>query len=105
MSKTYKVDAIPFDVKVKLEIPGSFYARLQQLVVHYSSSRPNEELVQAMQNLAKKEPAKSEFEYHMQTLTILLWEIETAAKAQNCTKLEEIEINDDGSIKEPVTGS
>lgn len=92
MAKKIKVDTIPFDAKVKLEIPGSFYARIQQLVVHYSQSRPNDELVAAMQALAKNEQAKNEFEYHVQTLTILIWEIEKAAKEQGCLKAEEIDI-------------
>jgi len=96
MAKKYKVSTIPFDAKIKLEIPGSFYARVQQLVVHYGNSKPHSELVAAMQALAKNEQAKSEFEYHIQTLTILIWEIENAAKEQNLLKDEEIEIPEEG---------
>lgn len=96
MTKKFKVKTIPFEAKINIQIPGSFYARLQQLVVHYSNSKPYSELLAAMQALAKNEQAKSEFEYHIQTLTILIWEIENAAKEQNLLKDEEIEIPEEG---------
>lgn len=93
----HKVEAIPFEAVVKLDIPGSFYARLQQLTIHYSQTRPYDELLKAMQRLKGKEQAESEFEYHIQTLTILMFEIETAAKNQGLLKMEEIDIPEDGS--------
>lgn len=97
MAKKFNVKTIPFEAKINIQIPGSFYARLQQLVVHYGNSKPHSELLAAMQALAKNEQAKSEFEYHIQTLTILIWEIENAAKEQNLLKDEEIEIPEEGA--------
>jgi hypothetical protein len=97
MAKKFNVKTIPFEAKINIQIPGSFYARLQQLVVHYGNSKPHSELLAAMQALAKNEQAKSEFEYHIHTLTILIWEIENAAKEQNLLKDEEIEIPEEGA--------
>lgn len=94
MAKKIEVETIPYDAKIKIEVPGSFYARLQQLVVHYSQSKPQEELLKAMQRLKENKQAESEFEYHIQTLTILIFEIENAAKEQKALKKEEIEIPD-----------
>ena len=88
----HKIEAIPIDAKVNIVIPGSFYARLQQLTVHYSQSKPYEELVKAMEELKENKPTDSEFAYHVQTLTILMFEIEKAAKDQGVSKLEEIDI-------------
>lgn len=97
MAKKIELETIPYDAKIKLEIPGSFYARIQQLVVHYSQSRNQEELVKALERLKNKEQATSEFEYHIQTLTILVFEIEQAAKEQNLLKKEELEVPDNTS--------
>lgn len=93
----HNVETIPFDAVIKLDVPGSFYARLQQLTIHYSQSRPHEELLKAMEKLKGKDQAESEFEYHIQTLTILMFEIESAAKNQNLLKIQEIDIPEDGS--------
>lgn len=100
MSQKHKIETIPFEAKIKLEIPGSFYARLQQLVVNYSQLKPQEELVKAMERLKGNQQAETEFEYHIQTLTILMFEIESQAKAQNLLKTEEIEIPASGEAKD-----
>lgn len=89
---THKVETIPFDASVKMEIPGSFYARLQQLVVSYSSGKSLEEVQKAMKKLATNEDPADEFEYHLHTLMILVHTIEKEAKKQNLTKLEDLEI-------------
>lgn len=93
----HQVETIPFEAVVKMDIPGSFYARLQQLTIHYSQSRPHDELLKAMQKLKGKDQAETEFEYHIQTLTILMFEIETAAKNQGLLKMEEIDIPDNNT--------
>lgn len=92
MTNKQSIETIPFDAKITIEIPGHFYARLQQLTIHYSQSKSQEELVAAMQKLKEKQQAENEFEYHIQTLTILMLEIESAAKEQGATKMEEVEI-------------
>lgn len=94
MGTKHNVEVIPFESRIKLEIPGSFYARLQQLSIHYAAKGTKEELVEAMKSLSGKEQAKSEFEYHMQTLTILMYEIENAAKEQKLLENREIEVPD-----------
>lgn len=89
---TQKIETIPFDASVKMEIPGSFYARLQQLVVSYSMSKTPEEMQKALKKLATNEDPADEFEYHLHTLMILVHTIEKEAKKQNLLKLEDMEI-------------
>lgn len=102
MSKTYNVETVPFDSKIKVEIPGSFLTRIHQLAMAYGQMRPNEELVAAMEKLKGKEQASNEFEYNMHTLTILIFEIENAAKEQNLIKMKTIEIPDKGEPTVPL---
>ncbi len=91
---THKVETIPFDVKIKMEMPGGFYARLQQLLLSYSQSKTPVDMQEALKRLGTKEEPINEFEYHLFTLTILVHEIEKNAKEQNLFKTEEVEIPD-----------
>lgn len=96
MTQKHKIQIIPFEAKIKLEIPGAFYARIQQLAFHYSQSRPADELIKAMDFIKENKDADSEFGYHVQTLTALMFEIEKAAKEQELLKDEEIDIPEGG---------
>ncbi len=91
---THKVETIPFDASVKLDMPGSFYARLQQLLMSYSQLKSPEDLQKALKKLGTDEEPGDEVEYHLFTLTILIHEIEKRAKEQGLLKIEEIEIPD-----------
>jgi hypothetical protein len=91
---THKVETIPFDASIKLDMPGSFYARLQQLLLSYSSSKSPQELQTILKKLGTDEEPEDEFEYHLFTLTIFIHEIEKKAKEQNLLKIEEVEIPD-----------
>ena len=73
-------------------MPGSFYHRLQQLLISHSSQRSISELQQALKKLGEDKEPTDEFEYHLFTLTILIHEIEKEAKKQGLITLEEIEI-------------
>ena len=91
----HKIETIPLDAKVKMEIPGSFYGRIQQLLMSYSATKSQEELQASLKKLAGDEAPADEFEYHLFTLTIFSHEIEKAAKAQGLTVMEEIDIPED----------
>lgn len=91
---THKVETLPFDVSIKMEMPGGFAARIQQLLVNYSQLKPLNEVQEALKKLGTKEEPKDEFEYHLFTLTILVHEIEKKAKEQGLLKTEEIEVPD-----------
>jgi hypothetical protein len=102
MGTKHEIEVIPFESKIKLEITGSFYARLQQLTIHYTSKSTKEEILEAMKRMSDKEQAKTEFEYHIQTLTSLMYEIEMAAKEQNLLEKREIEVPDPEANQDPT---
>jgi hypothetical protein len=99
MSKKIPVEAIPFEAKINLVIPGTFYARIQQLLLYFSNTRPPEELVKAMNLLKEQKEAETDFEYHVHTLTILVHDIERKAKEQGLMVNKEIEVDEEGTAK------
>jgi hypothetical protein len=92
--KTITVDAIPFESKVNIVMPGHFYGRLQQFLLHYSSSVAPDKLMKAMLALKDKKEPEDDFEYHIHTLTILVHDIEAKAKEQGVMVQKEVEIEE-----------
>lgn len=76
-----KIETIPFDKLVKVEISGFFYGRLSQLLANFVSDNQFE-LLPAMEELKKREP-KTLKEYDFITLVSLCTAVEEAAKEQN----------------------
>lgn len=96
MAKKIPVEAIPFDAKINIVMPGAFYARLQQLLLHYSNTQPTEVLIKALTSLKEKKEPETDFEYHIHTLTILVHDIEAKAKEQGLMVNREIDVDDEG---------
>lgn len=92
--KTITVDAIPFESKVNIVMPGHFYGRLQQFLLYYSSTVAPEKLLKAMTALKENKEPEDEFEYHIHTLTILVHDIERKAKEQGIMEQKQIEVDD-----------
>jgi len=99
MSKKIPIDTIPFDASIKIDMPGSFYARIQQFVLYFSNTHPPEEVVKAMNQLKERKEPETDFQYHLHTLTILINDIEQSAKKQGVMVVKEFELDDDGTIK------
>ncbi len=86
---TKKVETIPFETVVDIQISGAFYARIQNLLMHLSMQHPQEDFVKALERLKNAEPT-NEFEYHLLTLLTLSQEIEAKAKLQNKLEMRDI---------------
>jgi hypothetical protein len=102
MSKKIPVEAIPFEAVIKLDMPGTFYARIQQLILYFSNTHPPQDIIKAMNLLKENKEAETDFEYHLHTLTILVYDIEKKAKEQGLMVTKEIEVDEDGTMKEPT---
>lgn len=85
---TKQIETIPLDAIIEIKMSGAFFARIQQLVVNYSSQKTPEEFKQALENLKSGEP-KNEFEYHLLTLMVLMTDFEARAKEQDKIKMQD----------------
>lgn len=98
MSKKINVEVIPFEAKIKVTIPGTFYGRIQQLFMYVSNLKDAQAGVNAILALRDKKEPKDEYEASLQTVTMLIHEIEREAKAQGVFEPKEIEVDDDYNI-------
>lgn len=90
-----QVEVFPLDAVVSIEISGSFYSRLTQLLIDHATSRDNKALAQAYLDLQTREPIDA-YEYHLLTMSSLIKAIEEQVKKEN--KFERI----DNSILEKL---
>ena len=101
MSKKIPLDTIPFEADIKIVMPGAFYARLQQLLYYISSQCSQAELLKTLALLKEKKDPENEIGYHIHTLTVMVHEIERKAKEQGVIVVKEIELDENGNVKEP----
>jgi hypothetical protein len=88
MSTKSEVEVFPLDAVVSIEISGSFYARLTQLLLDHATSKDNNSLVAAYESLKSGDP-KDAYEYHLLTLSSLIKAIEDEVRKEN--KFEKID--------------
>lgn len=81
-----KVKIIPSKNIVDIKVSGAFYARLQQLVIHWTSLKTQEELKIALNNISKESGPTNEYEYHLFTLVSIIGALEEEADKQNKTE-------------------
>jgi len=89
MSNTQQLEAVPFDAMITIEISGAYFARLQQLTLHFSKTKAPDEFAKIVEELKTREP-KDEFEYHFITLLSLNHEIEVKAREQKKTVMKDV---------------
>ena len=92
-----KIDTIPLESIIKIEVSGHFYARIQQMILGMANEKPQEEFLKVLKKLESNTGAESLYEYNLHTLMSLAFEIESQAKAQNIFTEEEIDIPEDGT--------
>ncbi len=90
---------VPDDAMIDIKVSGSFYKKLLKLSVALGESRPLEDYKKALETLGK-EDAEDLYELTVQSVVSMLFEVETAAKAQNKTKLMEIDL-ETGEMSDP----
>ena len=103
MAETDKIEILPYDAKVKIEISGGFYARLIDLAVSLAAEQGIEDLVKIMNELQNREP-KTKYEYNLVTVLALTNSIETAAKEQKLLEVRDLP-NPEDDTEETAPGS
>ena len=81
------IETIPQDVLIKIEISGLFYNRLKSLFFYQSKTKSLEDFKLSLDKI-KNNKVDDEYSSHLQTLLILIADLEAQAKEQKLLKLE-----------------
>jgi hypothetical protein len=101
MEETIKYKTLPFDALVDVQISGTFYKKLVDLLSALADSVTAEEFQTVVEKLKTDDAPKDIFEINVHLILALIFEIETKGVAQN--KVKEVEIN--AETGKPVTES
>jgi hypothetical protein len=99
MEETIKYKTIDSKSIVDIQVSGTYYENLVQLLLALSQSVPKEEYVEALKKYKEETDPATLFELNTHLLITLVFEIERMATAQN--KIKEVEIN--ATTGKPVT--
>lgn len=101
--ETNKVEVINPKSIINIQLSGSFYKSIQNVMFHLSSYRESEDLTGLIEKINNQsDPAEfDDWEMSMETLLILCAEVEEKAKEQKCT--EEIEIPSQENTSDETT--
>ena len=101
MEETIKYKTLPPDALVDVQISGTFYKKLVDLLSALADSVTAEEFQAVVEKLKTNDAPKDIFEVNVHLILALIFEIETKAIAQN--KVKEVEVN--AETGKPVTES
>ena len=96
-----KYPTIPNDAIIDIQVSGSFYRRLVDLITELGNSKPMDEFKAVLERLKTTEGAKDAYELNVHLVMMLIYEIEKKAFEQKKTKEEEIEVPDEPSENLP----
>ena len=88
-----RMPILEYDKVVALKLPATYVTRIQQLLGSYMLTKPQNEIDAALEKIKSKEPAASEFEYNVETLMALIFEIENQAREQNLYTDKDVDID------------
>lgn len=88
-------DTIKPDVLIDIQISGTFYRRMVDLLTMLGESVPLDDFKKVLAKLKENNPAEDMYELNVHTLVSLIYEVEKQAKAQNKTTLAEMEVPDE----------
>lgn len=99
-----KYQTIPPDAIIDIQVSGSFYRRIVELLTALGNSMPLEEFKKVLEKLKGNEPPANLHELNIHLNMMLVYEIEQQAVKQKKTTDAEIEVPDEEKPAE-VTGS
>jgi hypothetical protein len=97
-----RMPILEYDKVVELKLPATYLTRLQQLAGNYMMTKSQEEIEAAIKKTQSKEPATNEFEYNVETIFALIFEIENQAKQQNLYTDKDVDIDTKDLSEEAV---
>jgi len=84
------VEVLPLSTIVEIKVNGAFLTRVQSLLVHMLKDISKEE-IQAAGEKIKSQTHSEAWEFHYETLAILINDIERTAKENNLTEMKSVE--------------
>ena len=84
------VEVLPLSTVVEIKVNGAFLTRVQSLLVHLLKDISKEE-IQAASEKIKNQTHSEAWEFHYETLAILINDIERTAKENNLTEMKSVE--------------
>jgi len=85
-----KIEVLPLSTVVEIKVNGAFLTRVQALLMHLLKDLSKEE-VQAANERIKNQKHTEAWEFHYETLAILINDIEKYAKDNNLTEMKSVE--------------
>jgi hypothetical protein len=89
---TVKAEGIKLDELIEIKVSGGFYARLHQMIQEMASTMSAQDFQKEVQKVAEGK-TDTTFSYHLETILVLVHEIETAAKEQGKISKQDVEVD------------
>ena len=84
------VEVLPLSTVVEIKVNGAFLTRVQALLVHTLKDLSKEEITAGSEKI-KTQTHNEPWEFHYETLAILINDIERTAKEQKLTEMKSVE--------------
>lgn len=84
-----KIEVMPNDKIVSIKVSGAFLTRIQSVLVYLLSNYETERIKEAAERIQKQEHTEP-WEFHYETLAVLINDIERTARAEGLTELTDI---------------
>jgi thioester reductase-like protein len=84
------VEVLPLSTVVEIKVNGAFLTRVQALLVHVLKDLSKEEITAGSEKI-KTQTHNEPWEFHYETLAILINDIERTAKEQKLTEMKSVE--------------
>jgi len=93
MSDEQKVEMVKDKSIITIQLSGSFYKRIQAVMLHLSEYRDASDITELVRKINEEESSDNydDWEVSMETLMILCSEVETKAKEQDA--IETVDLN------------
>lgn len=101
-NKDQKVEVMPNDTIVSIKVSGAFLTRIQSVLVYLLQDKDTERVKEAAQRIQKQEHSEP-WEFHYETLAVLINDIERTAREEKLTvekTIAELEAEDAERSKE-----
>jgi hypothetical protein len=80
-----KIEIIPNEAIMEIKVSGTFYQRLQHLLIYLANKKDPKEFLVYYAYLAKGGEPKEEYDFHVYTVMAMIMEIEKVAKEKSFT--------------------
>ncbi len=78
-----KIEIVPPGAEIQITVGYGLYTRLQQIMFHKAGQKSVEDFQKLLDRLKNGGKAENLYEYEIETLLSLIYEIEVSGKAQN----------------------